>query len=60
MDAIAIADCLIALAVAVSAAAALNKDVKATRETVIKSALWYLAIALLLVVPLLISKCDKL
>ena len=59
MDGMIIADCLICVVVLIFALVALHPSRKATKETEIKSALTYLFIVALLVIPLLIYQCQQ-
>lgn len=53
-----ITDVILAMAVIVFAMVAIRQN-KATKETEIKSALAYLTIVLMLVIPLLVSQCTS-
>ena len=53
-----IADCLICIVVLIFSLVALHPSRKATKETEIKTALTYLFIVSLLVIPLLMYQCQ--
>ena len=59
MNELVVIDCLIAIIVTVFALVALREPKAPSRKSEIKSAVAYLVVALLLVLPLLTSKCTN-